>query len=158
MKTKFTTIASLALLLAAGCATESYDKFEPKCKLEPSNANAYASYGKAMAHNDKYQMAYEWQRKNPKQIEEATKPEVLAKFVESPAAADELLSRIGTSYTGHPVALTQIAAVTQLVMCPKCDKAPARRAIWVAALKRARDKSDDGYVKTFCNQQLRLCK
>ena len=27
-----------------------------------------------------------------------------------------------------------------------------------AALRRAKAASDDGYVKTFCNQQLRLCE
>jgi hypothetical protein len=153
------SLASLVLLLAAGCATEpKYGAFEPKCELGQPNATAYASYGAAMAHVDGYQMAYEWQRANPKAVEEATKPEVLRKFVETPAAADALLAKIGTSYDGDPIALTQIASVTQLVMCPKCPKAPACRKVWVAALERARAASDDGYVKTFCDQQLRLCK
>ena len=153
------SLASLVLLLAAGCATEpKYGAFEPKCELGQPNATAYASYGAAMAHVEGYQMAYEWQRANPKLVEEATKPEVLRKFVETPAAADALLAKIGTSYDGDPIALTQIASVTQLVMCPKCPKAPACRKVWVAALERARAASDDGYVKTFCDQQLRLCK
>ena len=156
---RFTSLASLVLILAAGCATEQkYGEFEPKCELGQPNATAYASYGAAMAHVEGYQMAYEWQRANPKLVEEATKPEVLKTFVETPAAADALLAKIGTSYDGDPVALTQIAAVTQLVMCPKCPKAPACRKVWVAALERARAASDDGYVKTFCDQQLRLCK
>ena len=152
------SLASLVLLLAAGCATQKYGEFEPKCELGQPNATAYASYGAAMAHVEGYQMAYEWQRANPKLVEEATKPDVLRKFVETPAAADALLAKIGTSYDGDPVALTQIASVTQLVMCPKCPKAPACRKVWVAALERARAASDDGYVKTFCDQQLRLCK
>ena len=153
------SLASLVLLLAAGCATEpKYGAFEPKGELGQPNATAYASYGAAMAHVDGYQMAYEWQRANPQLVAEATKPEVLRAFVETPAAADALLAKIGTSYDGDPVALTQIAAVTQLVMCPKCPKAPACRKVWVAALERARAASDDGYVKTFCDQQLRLCK
>ena len=151
-------LASLVLLLAAGCATQKYGEFEPKGELGQPNATAYASYGAAMAHVDGYQMAYEWQRANPKLVAEATKPEVLRAFVETPAAADALLAKIGTSYDGDPVALTQIAAVTQLVMCPKCPKAPACRKVWVAALERARAATDDGYVKTFCDQQLRLCK
>ena len=156
---RFTSLASLVLILAAGCATkQKYGEFEPKGELGQPNATAYASYGAAMAHVDGYQMAYEWQRANPKLVEEATKPEVLKTFVETPAAADALLAKIGTSYDGDPVALTQIAAVTQLVMCPKCPKAPACRKVWVAALERARAASDDGYVKTFCDQQLRLCK
>ena len=155
---RVTSLASLVLLLAAGCATQKYGEFEPKCELGQPNATAYASYGAGMAHVEGYQMAYEWQRANPKLVAEATKPEVLKAFVETPAAADALLAKIGTSYDGDPVALTQIAAVTQLVMCPKCPKAPACRKVWVAALERARAASDDGYVKTFCDQQLRLCK
>ena len=155
---RVSSLASFILLLAAGCATQKYGEFEPKCELGQPNATAYASYGDAMAHVDGYQMAYEWQRANPKLVEEATKPDVLRKFVETPAAADALLAKIGTSYDGDPVALTQIAAVTQLVMCPKCPKASLFRKVWVAALERARAASDDGYVKTFCDQQLRLCK
>ena len=155
---RVSSLASLVLLLAAGCATPKYGEFEPKCELGQPNATAYASYGAAMAHVEGYQMAYEWQRANQKLVADATKPEVLKAFVETPAAADALLAKIGTSYDGDPVALTQIAAVTQLVMCPKCPKAPACRKVWVAALERARAASDDGYVKTFCDQQLRLCK
>jgi len=155
---RISSLASLVLLLASGCATQKYGEFEPKCELGQPKPTAYASYGAAMAHVDGYQMAYEWQRANPKLVEEATKPEVLKAFVASPAAADALLAKIGTSYDGDPVALTQIAAVTQLVMCPKCPKAPACRKVWVAALERARAAFDDGYVKTFCDQQLRLCK
>jgi hypothetical protein len=149
---------SVAVLLGAGCATQKYGEFTPKGELGQPNATAYEKYGSAMAHVNGYQMAYEWQRANPKLVADATKPEVLKAFVETPAAADALLAKIGTSYDGDPVALTQIAAVTQLVMCPKCPKAPACRKVWVAALERARAASDDGYVKTFCDQQLRLCK
>ena len=155
---RVSSLAALVLLFAAGCATQKYGEFEPKCELGQPNATAYEKYGPAMAHVDGYQMAYEWQRANPKLVADATKPEVLRAFVETPAAADALLAKIGTSYDGDPVALTQIAAVTQLVMCPKCPKAPACRKVWVAALERARAASDDGYVKTFCDQQLRLCK
>ena len=151
-------LAALVLLLAAGCTCQKYGEFKPKGELAPSNPVAYEKYGPAMAHYDGYQMAYEWQRANPKLVEEATKPEVLATFVASPEAADALLAKIGTSYDGDPVALTQIASVTQLVMCPKCPKAPACRKVWVAALERARGATDDGYVRTFCDQQLRLCK
>ena len=151
-------LAALVLLLAAGCTCQKYGEFTPKGELAPSNPAAYEKYGPAMAHYDGYQMAYEWQRANPKLVEEATKPEVLATFVASPEAADALLAKIGTSYDGDPVALTQIASVTQLVMCPKCPKAPVCRKVWVAALERARSAADDGYVRTFCDQQLRLCK
>ena len=152
-------LMSLVLAVAAGCVSQTkYGEFTPKGELAPSTGNAYADYGKAMSHEDGYQMAYEWQQQNPKAVADATKPEVLAAFVKDGAAADALLAKIGTSYEGDPIALTQIAAVTQLVMCPKCPKAPASRKVWVAALERARAKTDDGYVRTFCDQQLRLCK
>ena len=155
---RVSSLAALVLLLAAGCTSQKYGEFKPKGELAPSNPVAYEKYGPAMAHYDGYQMAYEWQRANPKLVEEATRREVLAAFVASPEAADALLAKIGTSYDGDPVALTQIASVTQLVMCPKCPKAPACRKVWVAALERARGATDDGYVRTFCDQQLRLCK
>ena len=154
---RLAAFATLALLFA-GCATEKYGEFAPKPELAPSTGTAFASYGPAMKHYDGYYMAYEWQRRDAKSIEAATRPEVLSKFVASPEAADALLAKVGTSYDGDPVALTQIAAVTQLVMTPGCPKAPACRKIWVAALERARAATDDGYVRTFCDQQLRLCR
>ena len=158
-KTHVSSLLSLVLLAVAGCATApKYGEFTPKGELAPSTGTAYADYGKAMAHQDGYEMAYEWQRKDPKAVEAATTKEVLAGFVASDAASDALLAKIGTAYDGDPIALTQIAAVTQLVMCPKCPKAPACRKVWVAALKRARAKTDDGYVRTFCDQQLRICE
>ena len=152
-------LLSLAiLLLLVGCVAGKYGAFEPKGELAPSNPDANAGYEAAMSHKDGYQMAYEWQQKNAKGVADATKPEVLAAFVASDTAADALLAKIGTSYDGDPVALTQIAAVTQFVMLPNCPKAKAGREVWVAALERARTKTDDGYVRTFCDQQLRLCK
>ena len=158
MKNLKSVAAFAALLLFAGCATEKYGEFKPKGELAPSTGTAFDSYGPAMKHHEGYAMAYEWQQANPKAVADATKKEVLVGFVESDAAADALLAKIGTAYDGDPVALTQIAAVTQLVMCPKCPKSPARRAVWVAALERARAAADDGYVRTFCDQQLRLCR
>ena len=146
------------VLLFAGCATQKYGEFTPKGALAPSTGTAYATYKKAMRHCDGYSMAYEWQRENQKIVEEATRPETIAAFVETAAAADVLLAKIGTSYDGDPVVLTQIAAVTQFVICPKRPKSPELRSLWVAALERTRAASDDGYVKTFCDQQLRLCK
>ena len=158
-KTHVSSLLSLVLLAVAGCATApKYGEFTPKGELAPSTGTAYADYGKAMAHEDGYEMAYEWQQKNPKAVEAATRIEVLAEFVKDAASADALLTKIGTSYDGDPIVLTQIASVTQLVMCPKCPKAAACRKVWVAALERARAGTDDGYVRTFCDQQLRLCK
>ena len=162
MKTRFLDVARLAtttLALLAGCATGAkYGAFEPKGEQGKPAPDAFADYGAAMAGHEGYKMAYEWQRENPKLVEEATQPRTIAAFAETPSAADALLAKIGTAYDGDPVALTQIAAVTQLVMCPKCPKAPGLRKIWVAALERTIREATDEYVRTFCRQQLQLCK
>ena len=152
-------LASAVLLgVLTGCATApKYGAFTPKPVPQPAKV-AFADYGNALAHWYGYQMAYEWQRKNPTAVRTATEPKVLAAFVASDAAADALLTKIGTSYDGDPLVLTQIAAVTQFVMCPKCPKAAAYREVWVSALERRRATTDDGYVRTFCDQQLRLCE
>ena len=159
---RLVSLASIAtaLLLFAGCATDKYGPFEPKeYKEAPEFQGAVPrDYSGGFGHHNGYDKAYEWQQANPKLVADATRRDVLAKFVESDEAADALLAKIGTSYDGDPVALTQIAAVTQLVMCPKCHKAPKCRQLWVAALKRARENADDGYVRTFCDQQLRVCE
>ena len=109
------------------------------------------------AAKDATPTAVEWQNANDAKLAAQTKPDVLVKFVESPAAADALLAQVGAAYAGDPLVLTQIACVSQLVMCPKCPKAPAYRKVWVAALERARDAAKDDYVKTFCRQQLWWC-
>jgi len=99
----------------------------------------------------------EWQGAHDAELAAATRQETLAAFVASDAAADALLAKIGNAYKGDPLVLTQIAAVTQLVMHPTCPKAPACRARWVAALKRAKAVATDDYVKIFCEQQLWQC-
>ena len=109
--------------------------------------------------------AVEWQNKNDAAIEAATKPEVLAKFVASSASADALLAQVGPAYAGDPLVLTQIAAVTQWVMTSEpCwlffwKPSPAKgRTVWNLALARKIAESKDDYVRTFCRQQLDLCK
>jgi len=151
-------LTAACLVAATGCATEKYGKFEPKNVSKSTATDVSTDYDKAMASTTGRQMAYEWQRKHAKEIEAATRPEVLKQFVATEAAACKLLGKIGTCYDGDPLVLTQISAVTQLVMCPKCEKAKACRKRWVSALKRTRAKTDDGYVRTFCDQQLRLCE
>ena len=148
----------LTAALLAGCVTEEkYGAFEPKGELGAPKATAFADYGPAMASHKGYEMAYEWQCKDPKAVEAATKREVLAGFVASDAASDALLAKIGTAYDGDPIALTQIAAVTQLVMCPKCPKAPKNRAKWTAALLAAAKDAPDTYRQMFFLDQLRWC-
>ena len=133
-------LAVAGALILAGCATKDAYDIRPDAK------------------DDGVPTSVEWQNANDARLKAATTPETLAKFVASDAAADALLAQVGPAYKGDPLVLTQIGCVTQLVMCPKCDKAPARRKLWVAALERARANATDDYVKTFCLQQLDLCR
>ena len=137
----------MAMLAAVGCATTPNEAKRDQYDIRPDAAQAGAA-----------PTAVEWQNRNDAALAAATRPEVLAKFVATQAAAEALLAQVGPAYAGDPLVLTQIAAVTQLVMCPKCDKAPAARKVWVAALEKAVASAKDDYVRTFCRQQLDLCK
>ena len=131
---------AVVALLFAGCATtDQYD-------IRPD------------ATKDSVPTAVEWQNANDKVLKEATKGETIASFVASDKTADALLAKVKGAYTSDPVVLTQIACVTQLTLCSKCPKAPEYRRIWVAALERRIASTQDDYVKTFCTQQLWLCK
>ena len=101
--------------------------------------------------------AVAWQNANDAALEAAMKPQALAAYVQSAAAADALLAEVKPAYQTDPMAATRIAAVTQLVMCPKCGKAPAGRAVWTAALIKAAAESEDSYRTMFLLDQLRWC-
>ena len=142
-------ILLIAMVAAATCAfaKDQYD-------IRPEAASAKAA-----------PTAVEWQNKNGAAIAAATEPAVLAAFVADAAAADALLDKVGPAYAGDPLVLTQIAAVTQWVMLPDpwyClfwdGEHAAGRAVWTAALAKKIAESKDDYVRTFCRQQLDLCK
>lgn len=136
-------LASAALL--AGCAAESAAK-KDAYDIRPAESADTTPTG------------VEWQNKNNAALEKATSDAELAKFVASEAAADALLAKIGPAYRGDALVLTQIASVTQLVMRPGCPKAAAARKVWVAALERVQAGTKDEYIRTFCGQQLDLCR
>ena len=130
-----------------------------------ADPNPYADYGAAMKSTEQNMSAVDWSKKNDAAIAAATEESVLAALVADAASADALLAKIGTAYDGDPIVLTQIAAVTQWVMLPDpCfllfwKPCPSDgRAVWTAALARKIAMSQDGYVRTFCRQQLDLCK
>jgi len=166
---KLLTIGFAALL--AGCATTATCEKSAEAKADAKSAavaakpaekkyvdpNPFSDYGPGMKHTKEIPLGSYWQQDNKAKIAEATKVETLAAFVATPAAADALLAKVGPAYTTDPVVLTQIGAVTQLVMCPKCDKAPASRKVWVAALERALKNAKDDYRKAFYADQLRWC-
>ncbi len=99
----------------------------------------------------------QWEEKNRAALAEATKREVLVKFVESEKAASDLLAQVKAHYQTDCIAARQIAAVTQLVMCQKCPKAPGFRKIWTSALLKAAQESTNAYRTVFFLDQLRWC-
>ena len=131
--------AMAAAALAVGCVTEDPYDIRPE------------------GEDDGVPTAVAWQNANDAALEAAMKPQVLAAYVQSAAAADALLAEAKPAYRTDPMVATRIAAVTQLVMCPKCDKAPAGRAVWTAALIKAAGASTDSYRTMFLLDQLRWC-
>lgn len=151
MNMKFLVVMALSAAFA-GCATVSETG-------KTALVNPYSDYGSAMSNKDGVsEQVVVWQEKNRQAIEEATKPEKLVKYVESYAAADEFLGRIKPAYETDPMTMVEMATVTQMVMCPKCLKAPRYRVIWVSALERARDQAADEYRRRIFIQQLDLCR
>lgn len=131
--------ATAAAALAVGCVTKDPYDIRPE------------------GEDDGVPTAVAWQNANDAALEAAMKPQVLAAYVQSAAAADALLAEAKPAYRTDPMVATRIAAVTQLVMCPKCDKAPAGRAVWTAALIKAAGASTDSYRTMFLLDQLRWC-
>lgn len=152
---------ALVGLAVCGCSTTPAVKSDADIgpKLEQvKDPNPFANYNQAMASDKAHPMAYEWQTANADKVAAATQPDVLAAFVVDEAAALKLLAQVKGAYETDPLVATQIAAVTQLVMMPGCPKAALARPIWVAALEKTQAAATDEYVRTFCVQQLRLCK
>ena len=101
--------------------------------------------------------AVQWQDANDSVLAAATTPEALAPFRAHPQAADALLARVKPAYETDPLAATQIAAISQLVMRPDRVTAPAERELWVGALLRAAQASQETYRTLFLLDQLRWC-
>ena len=127
--------------------------------------NPFADYGVAMRDNAKSPFAVGWSQAHDAEIKAATEEDVLAACVADAASAAALLGKIKPAYESDPLVLTQIAAVTQWVMtddpCFLCFWKPspsAGRKVWTEALVRKIAESKDDYIRTFCRQQLDLCK
>ena len=102
--------AMAAAALAVGCVTKDPYDIRPE------------------GEDDGVPTAVAWQNANDAALEAAMKPQVLAAYVQSAAAADALLAEAKPAYRTDPLVATRIAAVTQPAPCPKSDKAPAGRA------------------------------
>ena len=139
----------------AGCATTtSVEPVLPEAKGDP---NPYADYDRGTASYAKLPMAVEWHNANAAALAKETSPEALKVYVMLPKSADDLLAQVKPDYQTDAMVAVKIAAVSQLVMCPKWSKAPAAREIWTCALLKAAAEAPDGYRKMFFLDQLRWC-
>ena len=150
----------LAAVAAAACALTASAASAPY--VDP---NPYAGYGPAMKSTAENPLAANWSRENDSAIAAATEESVLAGFVSDAASADALLAQLKGAYETDPIVMTQIAAVTQWVMLPDpfflffWKPFPSSgRVVWREALERRASSTTDDYVRTFCAQQLELCR
>ena len=148
--------------LMAGCATAPEATAPKKDLTEPEmvqlkDPNPFANYGPAMQSSAEFPLTVNWQDDHKAEVAEATKPETLAKFLESDLSAGKLLAEVKEAYKTDPIVMMQIASISQQVMCPTCPKAPKNRAKWTAALLAAAKDAPDSYRKMFFLDQLRWC-
>ena len=160
----------IALVMAAGVvafAAETKPAAAKPAAEKPKyvDPNKFADYTLAMQDSPKAPFAVGWSQAHDAEIKAATEEEVLAACVADAASAAALLGKIKPAYESDPLVLTQIAAVTQWVMTEDpCflffwkPSPSAGRKVWTEALARKIAESKDDYIRTFCRQQLDLCK
>jgi len=147
--------AILTMVLAVGAVAFAEEKKAAKY-VDP---NPYADYGAAMRSTAEFPFAVNWSHQHNAEIAQATSDAALKAVVADATSAAALLAKVKPAYESDPLVLTQIAAVTQWVMQKDKDGSRAAgRTIWVAALERTIREATDEYVRTFCRQQLQLCK
>lgn len=159
-----------AVVMAAGAVafaavTKPVADAKPVERPKYVDPNPFAGYPEAMKDSPKAPFAVGWSRQHDAEIAAATSEEVLAARVESAESAAALLAKVKPAYETDPLTMIQIAAVTQWVMTDDpCfllfwKPAPSEgRKVWTAALARKIAESKDDYIRTFCRQQLDLCK
>ena len=159
MKNLLIAFALAAAALTTGCATSSVAKApaDGGAKDEAKSINRYDDYDAAMAPVKGDPSAAEWQAANAAAVKKATSREALAALTKDEASMAALLAKVKGAYATNPFAATQIAAVTQMSMCPKCAKAQELRYCWTKALLAAARDAQDPYAKMFFIEQLRWC-
>ena len=157
-------VAVAAGLAVVGCSTRDPDAVVPKAKVDgPAMAaitgdpNPFANYEDGMASDVKLPMAVEWHNQVADGLAKETSFETLQQYVMLPKNADDLLAQVKSAYETDPMVATKIGCVSQIVMCPKWEKAPSAREIWTCALLSAAEKAPDEYRKLFFLDQLRWC-
>ena len=160
MKRRMLWGVALAVGLMAGCATDKVEEpptFEPTVAAGDKDPNPFADYGAGMANTKEFPLAVNWQDAHKAEVAAATEPEALRRFLASDEAAHALLAEVKEAYTTDPIVMSQIGAVSQLVMCPRCPDAPKLRALWTDALLKRIGSSQNVYHVMFCLDQLRWC-
>jgi len=165
MKTSALFHSSLLLFTSAFAFAAFADTIDPvSSRTDDKDPTPYYDYGRAMAHEDGYQMAVEWHNAVGAKLDAAVDEDALAAFVADDAAAAALLAQVKGAYETDPIVATQVAAVSQWTMgeepCWICFWKPspaAGRKVWVKALVARAETADDTYVKLFCLDQLRWC-
>ena len=149
---------ALAAVLA-GCATAPVaENASPEPELpQLTDPNPFANYSKGMASDNTHPMAYEWQSAHDAEITEATKGKALCEILDCDIKVSELLGKVKGAYDTDPMVATQIASISQIVMCQKCPKMSSRRVTWTTALLFAAKSSTDAYRAIYFLDQLRWC-
>ena len=98
--------------------------------------------------------ASDWQTANRRKVDSLTREGTLDRYLSCAANADALCACVKPGYSGDPAKLTQIQAISDLVLKRGYV---ARRRLCVGALERAKAKSRTNDVDTFFRQQLELC-
>lgn len=161
-------VAAVLAAVVVGCTTtektsEAAKPVEQAKSVEPvipemtGDPNPFADYGKGMASDKDLPMAVEWHNQTAATLAKETEFESLVQYVMLPKNADDLLAQVKEAYKTDPMVATKIAGVSQIVMSPRWNKAPAAREIWTCALLGAAEKAPDEYRKMFFLDQLRWC-
>ena len=116
--------------------------------------NPYADYNVAMASVSNKQMAVEWQNANNARVAAIDDAWCAKVFAGGSAALKAKLAAVKKAYESDPVALAEIAALTQYSMAAKGNE----RELWTKALlDKAASSGKEPYVQMFCLDQLRWC-
>ena len=139
------------LIVTALCmaALAAYAAKDPTYK----DPNPYADYGVAMASVSNRQMAVEWQNANNDRLAQIDDAWCGTVFKGGAAALKKKLAAVKKAYMSDPVALAEIAALTQYSMRAKGNE----RELWTKALLAKAASSKEPYVQMFCLDQLRWC-
>lgn len=146
------------ILMGLAVAASCYSSMKPDPELSKCETHSLVTAN--LIESGYAQTAYpapiasEWQTRQRGRIDAYTSPNALKKFLECDATADALCACVKSGYTGDAIKMTQIQAISDLVMTRGYEE---KRALWVAALERAKAKSTTNDVDTFFRQQLELC-